>query len=289
MEGRIVRGVGGYYYVDSEGREFVCRARGKFRIDDETPVVGDLVRFEAEGSTGYLLEILPRKNILKRPHVANIDQLVIVISSLTPKPDLMLVDKLILSAEMSAIRPILCVNKLDKDKELTREKFCTEFGSACSVIATSAQTGAGIEDLRVMLDHTVSCFAGQSAVGKSSLINALVPGMSLQTGALSKKISRGKHTTRHTTLLSMGQGYILDTPGFSLLETTYCEPEDVASFYPEFRPYLDKCRFAKCQHKSEPGCAVKEALAAGTISPARYARYAAIIDEYNLMRKSKYD
>ena len=292
MEGLILKGVGSFYTVlDAKGTEHVCRARGRFRKESMTPVPGDRVSFSHnEGEDGRILAILPRKNILMRPAVANVDKLMIVMTASTPKPDLLLVDRLLIQCEQAGITPVLVLNKCDEREEALFGAILAQYEkSGYSVYAVSAHNGEGLAALRREIQGNVCCFAGQSAVGKSSLLNALLPELSLAVGELSRKTERGRHTTRHAELWIAYGGALVDTPGFSLLETEAIEPEVLAALYPEMRPHLAECRFAKCLHASEPGCAIKPLIESGALSEERYARYLLILEELKEKRKHKYD
>ena len=291
--GIILKGVGGFYTVLSDGMSFVCKARGLFRKQNQTPIVGDNVSFSlnADGETGYLLSIEARKNELIRPMVANIDKLFIVVSASKPAVDLLLVDKLLLCCEKLRIEPVLIINKCDDADAASIDGIRKEYSlTGYRIYTVSAVTGDGIEALRSELQGSVVCFAGQSAVGKSSLLNALIPGMKLEVGELSRKTERGRHTTRHAELIPIGNGgAVLDTPGFSLLENIECEPEEIKNLYPELRRHVFECRFSGCLHISEPGCAVKEEIVGRDFDSERYNRYVRLVKEAMENRKHKYE
>ena len=291
--GIILKGVGGFYTVLSDGMSFICKARGLFRKQNQTPIVGDNVSFSlnADGETGYLLSIEARKNGLIRPMVANIDKLFIVVSASKPAVDLLLVDKLLLCCEKLRIEPVLIINKCDDADAASIDGIRKEYSlTGYRIYTVSAVTGDGIEALRSELEGSVVCFAGQSAVGKSSLLNALIPGMKLEVGELSRKTERGRHTTRHAELIPIGNGgAVLDTPGFSLLENIECEPEEIKNLYPELRRHVFECRFSGCLHISEPGCAVKEEIVGRDFDSERYNRYVRLVKEAMENRKHKYE
>ncbi|MEG1192427.1 MAG: ribosome small subunit-dependent GTPase A [Clostridia bacterium] len=292
MEGLILKGIGGFYTVrGSDGSAHTLRAQGKLRKQHMTPMVGDRVEFTIGRSeeNSWLTAILPRKNQLIRPPVANVDKLVITLASLTPKADLLLVDRLLLLARQNKIEPVLAINKSDQDAREAERLTCEYRGAAAEIYGVSAATGEGISALRAALKGTIHAFGGQSGVGKSSLINALY-GFDLMTGTLSEKIDRGKNTTRHTELIDVpGGGMVLDTPGFSLLELALLPPLELKTLYPEFEPFDEKCRFSPCAHNKEPGCAVKAAVAAGEIDFLRYERYLALFGEVTERWKERYD
>lgn len=290
-EGVIVKGVGGLYYARGEdGGTHVLRARGIFRRRHITPMVGDRVRFTpGQGEEhGWVEEILPRESQLVRPPVANVRYLVIVLAP-SPAPDYLLIDTLIAMALRQGIRPALVVNKCDLDGgtyEAVRSDYA---GLGAPLLAVSALSGQGMDGLRSLLASGVCCLAGQSGVGKSTLLCAAT-GLRLQTGEISQKIHRGRHTTRHAELLFSGEYRVLDTPGFSLLELwDGLEPIRLKEYYPEFAPYEGQCRFSPCYHLSEPGCAVLEAARAGEISQARLERYHLLLKKAQEAWRNRYD
>ena len=290
MQGRIIRGIGGFYDVLLEDGETVrCKARGRFRNEGVTPMVGDLVELSFP-ETGFasMDDILPRTNALLRPPVANIDLLVIVLSASVPKPDFLLADKLLIQAATLKIEPLIVLNKIDAAKSEISEEFLDVY-SAFRTLLVSSRTGEGIDALEAALTKRVSCFAGQSAVGKSSLLNALFPQLSLETGELAKRTDRGKHTTRQAELWPFLGGAVLDTPGFSLFELSELTQDELNLCYPEFQGVYTQCRFSGCRHNAEPDCAVKALLSEGKLSQGRYARYLEIQKEIEDKRKHKYD
>ncbi len=290
LEGIILRGVGGFYTAMTEaGEQHTLRAQGKIRRQRLTPMVGDRVEFtESRGEEhGWLAAILPRKNELLRPPVANIDVVVLEVAAASPQPDLLLLDRMLLCAREAGIEPMLAVNKCDLDPDVARSIANQYRGADLPVILLSAATGEGIERLRALLTGKVHAFAGQSGVGKSTLINALY-GMSLQTGRVSSKIERGKHTTRHCELIpAPGGGMVLDTPGFSLLELALRDPLELQTWMPEFGEHTG-CYFSPCAHVSEPNCAVRAAVDEGAVDRERYERYTALYEEMNTRWRERY-
>lgn len=294
MEGIIVKGVGGFYTVETaDGEQHVCRARGRFRSEGIKPLVGDVVDITPPTGTqeGRIDAIRPRRNEWKRPPVANIDSLVAVLSGSWPKPDLLLYDKLLINAALKGVPAVICVSKLDEAKE---EDVCLlreEYGAAGTrMLCTSARTGEGLDALRSTLTDGISGFAGQSGVGKSSLLNALAPEFALETGGRAAKVERGRHTTRHVELLRLPDGgRVVDTPGFSLLETEDIPSQDLAACYPEFARHIGRCAFSACLHRGEPGCAVKAAADAGEVPRGRYERYVQILQILEENRRKRYD
>lgn len=292
MTGIILRGIGGFYYVlDDHGVTHQLRAQAKIRRVKLTPLVGDRVEFEpAKGDMdGWLKEILPRENSLVRPSVANIDLIVLVAAAQSPKIDTLLIDRMLISAKNAKIEAMLVINKCDLDREAAEEIRRRYAKAGIDVMLVSAAAGEGIDALRNRLTGLTHAFGGQSGVGKSSLINALYA-LDLSVGRISDKIERGKHTTRRCELISVkGGGRVLDTPGFSLLETDLIEPKNVSECFPEFMPYEGKCRFSPCYHAGEPDCCVKEALANGEFPKERYDSYIEILTEMKDRWKNRYD
>jgi len=293
-KGTIIKGIGGFYYVKEEnGGVHECKARGKFRKKGIVPQVGDHVIFNLEnvGEYGAIEEILPRKNELKRPSVVNIDQMILVLSPTLPEPDYILLDKIIVQGEKTGIDVVICVNKCDLLQP--GEKIALEENyqyTGYPVVFTSVLNNVGLDTLKEYLSGKISTFTGQSGVGKSSLLNALLPQKKLETGNLSSRIGRGKHTTRHAELIELpGGGMVVDTPGFSLMEMDEFDPALLADYYPDIRKYTAQCRFNGCLHWREPGCAVKEAVSLERISPQRYTRYTILLEELILKWRRKYD
>lgn len=290
-EGVIIKGVGGLYYArESQGQVHVLRAKGKFRKQRITPMVGDRVLFTpgTGDEHGWVEDILPRESELIRPPVANIRHIVLVVAP-EPAPDLMLVDTLMVMAFRQGIQPALVVNKCDLDETLFDAVRRDYAQLSIPMLKVSAHTGEGLNDLRQLLRSGICCFAGQSGVGKSTLLSAAT-GLALQTGEISKKISRGRHTTRHAELLFSGDYCVLDTPGFSLLELWEgLEPIRLKEYYPEFWPYEGECRFAPCYHLSEPGCAVLQAVREGKLSSARQERYHLLLKKAQEAWRNRYD
>lgn len=281
--GIIMKALSGFYYVDpGDGSLVSCRARGKFRHKHITPLVGDRVEItRLEGNTGMVDEILPRKNEFLRPAVANVDQLVIIVSQATPVTDPFLIDRMTSLAEGKNCESVICINKCD----LERADELFEIYSACgfATIRVSAETGEGIEELGKLIAGKISAFTGNSGVGKSSILNALEPDFSLMVGEVSEKLGRGRHTTRHVELFRLKNGAVVaDTPGFSSFDTDQTEvrkKDTLAQTFREFRPYLEQCRFVGCAHVKEKGCAVRDAVKQGAIPPSRHASYVRLYDQ----------
>lgn len=293
MRGKIVKGIAGFYYVHIDGLGvFECKAKGIFRKDNTRPLVGDDVEMDIldeMGKTGNISALLPRKNALIRPAVANVDQALVIFSITKPAPSLNLLDRFLIMMWQQKLPCIICFNKQDIAEE-EEKRILEEAYGACGyrVLFVSARERQGINALKEALYQKTTTVAGPSGVGKSSLVNCLQSGTVMETGAISEKISRGKHTTRHSELLSIGEGtYIMDTPGFSSLSLFDIEKEELAGFYPEFAPFEGDCRFRGCSHISEPVCGVKKALEKGLISKIRYENYTLLYEELK-NRKRRY-
>lgn len=292
MQGTILRGIGGFYTVmDESGALHTLRAQRKLRRERTKPKVGDRVEMlpGAEGEDGWIQAILPRRNELTRPPVANIDRIVIVASAAAPAADLPLVDSMLLAARRRGIEPLLAVSKYELNPDGAREIAAQYRGAGIRVLAVSARTGENVEALREALRGSVHALAGQSGAGKSTLINALYA-LSLETGGLSEKIERGKNTTRRSELIPLPSGgMVLDTPGFSLLDAELFDPVELQDSYPEFEPYAGQCYFKPCYHATEPKCRVLEAVAAGEIDAQRHGRYVELLNEMKIKWRERYD
>ena len=291
MQGKIIKGIAGFYYVNVvESGIFECKAKGAFRKDGIKPLVGDDAVIEVldeKEMTGNITEILPRKNELIRPAVANIDQALVVFAVKKPDPHFNLLDRFLVMMERQEIPVIICFNKKDIADEPEIESLEKTY-EACGyrVIFASAREGENILEIKEALKGKTTTVAGPSGVGKSSLINCLQENVNMETGSISRKIERGKHTTRHSEIIPIAADtYIMDTPGFSTLYIPGFEKEDLQNFYPEFKEYEPYCRFKGCSHISEPDCGVKEALAEGKISPLRYENYKLLYEELKDVKK----
>lgn len=293
ITGRIIKGVGGFYYVDAaesaeerQEKDYVesiciyeCSARGKFRKKGVTPLVGDLVTVTVgENQKGVVDEILPRKNVVLRPPVANVTQMAVVVAAANPRPSLYLTDKLLASAEAIGIDVVICVNKTDIDKGTDLVEIYQKAGY--KVISTCAADGTNIDDLKDALKDNITVFAGNSGVGKSSILNCVTETDRFETGEVSQKAERGKHTTRHTELVKLKNGgYIIDTPGFGTIDLSALKPEECVSLFREFDDYMGGCRFNDCRHIAEPDCSIQEAVSRGDISKSRHESYARMVKE----------
>ena len=292
MQGKIVKGIAGFYYVHVVGSGvYECKAKGVFRKEKIKPLVGDNVEIEVldeKDMEGNITEILPRKNDLIRPAVANIDQALVVFAVTQPDPHFNLLDRFLVMMERKEIPTVLCFNKTDiAESPLITELKQIYSGCGYPVLFTSAKEEENIEKLKELLKGKTTAIAGPSGVGKSSLINLLQSRVKMETGSISRKIARGKHTTRHSELLVLGKdSYIMDTPGFSSLYVNDFEKEELKYCFPEFDPYEGQCRFNGCDHIHEPGCAVKEAVEEGKIHRVRYQDYTEMYRE--LQERKKY-
>ncbi len=290
-EGVIVKGVGGLYYArGGDETVHVLRAKGKFRKQRVTPMVGDRILYTPDHGDehGWVEEILPRESELIRPPVANIRYILLVLAP-QPAPDYLLLDTLLVMVARQGIAPALVVNKCDLDDGLIDEVRREYAHLGAPILAVSARTGQGIDDLRELIRQGICCFAGQSGVGKSTLVGAAT-GLRLETGEISRKIGRGRHTTRHAELLYSGDYRVLDTPGFSLLELWEgLEPIKLKEYYPEFARYEGQCKFSPCYHLSEPGCAVLAAAKKGELGAERLERYHLLLKKAQEAWRNRYD
>lgn len=286
-QGRIVKALGGFYYVEAGGAIWECRARGLFRKKQLAPLVGDWATVEPTGEgTGYVVEIAPRKNSLVRPPLANLEQLFLVCSVADPPPNLFVLDKLIAVAEHKGIEPAVVFTKTDLDTG--REAAGIYRRAGFPVFEVSALTGEGMEPLQAALAGRLSGFCGNSGVGKSSLLNRMDPRLALPTADISQKLGRGRHTTRHVQLYHAGGGLVADTPGFSSMELEQYEvifKGQLQYCFREFAPFLGRCRFTGCSHVKEKGCAVLEAVERGEIAPSRHGSYCALYEAAKNIRE----
>lgn len=291
MQGKIVKGISGFYYVHVvESGIYECKAKGIFRQQKMKPLVGDDVEIDIiseEKRTGNVAAILPRKNALIRPAVANVDQALLIFAAASPNPNFNLLDRFLVMMGRQDVPVILCFNKCDLITEEQKQEIAAIYeASGCKILFVSAKKELGLKELQEILEGKTTTVAGPSGVGKSSLINLLAPEACMETGEISKKIERGRHTTRHAELIQLkGDGYIMDTPGFSSLYLPEMEKEELQDCYPEFAAFEPYCRFQGCSHISEPDCGVKEALSEGKIHLVRYENYCQLYGELKDRKK----
>ncbi len=278
--GMIIRGIGGFYYVDTGGDVLECYGRGRLKKDGDILMVGDIVEVAREKDGCVVESVLPRTSVLRRPPIANADLLIVVAASKDPDPNTDIIDRFLVMAGHEGLESVLCLSKSD----LTDEDFCSymrrRYSDAVRFITVSALTGEGIGELKDILRGRRAAFAGPSGAGKSTLINILIPEADTETGRVSAKTGRGRHTTRRVEIFRLSSGgLIYDTPGFTSFDLTGVSPEELDSLFPDFRNYTGRCRFDDCRHISEPDCAVREAVKSGLINSERYDSYVKIYSE----------
>ena len=285
--GRIIRSISGFYEVQTSKGTVTCRARGNLRHERECPVTGDLVEITVEKGKGMVEKILPRRNCFVRPAVANVDALVVFAARANPVTEPFLIDRVAAIAGNQEVPVYLCVNKCDLDPAQDLVRIYSHAGFP--VIRASAETGEGVENLRNTIRGKLVAFTGNSGVGKSSMLNRLCPELGLATGEVSEKLGRGRHTTRHVELYSLGEDtFVADTPGFSSFDTDQMElilKENLQYAFPDFGPFLGRCQFHDCTHRKEPGCAVTAALAAGELEPTRYESYLRLYERMSQIKQ----
>lgn len=289
MKGRIIKGIGGFYYVKSDEKIIECKARGKFRYNDLTPLVGDVVEISVKNGKGVIEKIFERSSELFRPAVANVTQAFVVFTFLNPDLNLDLLNRFLVLCQFNSLKVILCFNKIDLVDLDKHNKIIGMLKNAgYEVLFLKAKEGYNLELIREKLENNISLFCGPSGVGKSTILNSLLGKEVMKTGDVSEKIGRGKHTTRHSELVEYGEGYIVDTPGFTSLELDFIHKEELQYCFPEFISFNGNCRFAGCLHYKEPNCSVKTAMEENIISPIRYDFYVKTLEEI-MNRRNKYD
>lgn len=289
MEGLIIKGIGGFYYVDTGSEVIEAKGRGIFKKDGITLAVGDKVQLEIIDEAekkGVINGIYPRKNQFIRPPIVNVDTFVVVFAASKPKPNLVLVDKFLVMAEMHGVEALICINKSDLVSPEVLAEYKAIYENIYPVIAVSARSGEGMDELKGAVSGKTAALAGPSGVGKSTIINTLIPHANMETGSISEKTKRGKHTTRHVEIFKAdGGGRIFDTPGFTSFEIMEAEEDNLMHYYPDIDRYSANCYYDNCRHLKEPSCAVREALNEGKIHRLRYESYAANMEEIKNRRK----
>lgn len=291
MQGKIIKGIAGFYYIYAEdGNIYECKAKGIFRKDNFKPLVGDNVEITVlneEEKEGSVTSILPRRNSLIRPAVANVDQAFLIFAMENPKPNFLLLDRFLIMMEQQKIPVVICFNKKDVGEKEEMEKLYEIYtGCGYRVVLSSTYEGEGMDEIREILNGKTTVVAGPSGVGKSSITNCMQGEVQMETGEISKKLKRGKHTTRHSQVIPVEKNtFLVDTPGFSSLYLTDMKEEELRDYFPEFVMYEPQCRFQGCMHIHEPGCAVKKALSEGKISQQRYDNYLALYEELKEKRR----
>lgn len=291
MQGKIIKGIAGFYYIYAEdGNVYECKAKGIFRKDNFKPLVGDNVEITVlneEEKEGSVTSILPRRNSLIRPAVANVDQAFLIFAMENPKPNFLLLDRFLIMMEQQKIPVVICFNKKDVGEKKEMEKLYEIYtGCGYRVVLSSTYEGEGMDEIHEILKGKTTVVAGPSGVGKSSITNCMQGEVQMETGEISKKLKRGKHTTRHSQVIPVEKNtFLVDTPGFSSLYLTDMKEEELRDYFPEFVMYEPQCRFQGCMHIHEPGCAVKKALSEGKISQQRYDNYLALYEELKEKRR----
>ena len=291
MQGKIIKGIAGFYYIYAEdGNIYECKAKGIFRKDNFKPLVGDNVEITVlneEEKEGSVTSILPRRNSLIRPAVANVDQAFLIFAMENPKPNFLLLDRFLIMMEQQEIPAVICFNKKDVGEKEEMEKLYEIYtGCGYRVVLSSTYEGEGMDEIHEILKGKTTVVAGPSGVGKSSITNCMQGEVQMETGEISKKLKRGKHTTRHSQVIPVEKNtFLVDTPGFSSLYLTDMKEEELRDYFPEFVMYEPQCRFQGCMHIHEPGCAVKKALSEGKISQQRYDNYLALYEDLKEKRR----
>ncbi|WP_040211649.1 ribosome small subunit-dependent GTPase A [Clostridium polynesiense] len=289
MQGIIIKGIGGFYYIKTENEVVECKARGKFRYLETPPMVGDKVEISIAKGKGVIEKILPRTSELFRPQVANVTQAFVVFALKNPDLNFELLNKFLIQCEHKNITPVICFNKIDLVDEFEKEKIHETFkGTGYKIEYLNAKSGIGVNRLVSRLTDNITVLCGPSGAGKSTLLNKLLGKNHMETGSISEKIGRGKHTTRHSELIEVHSGLVVDTPGFSTLELNYIQKDELKNYFPEFNDFDTHCKFRGCIHYKEPGCKVREAVDNGKITKQRYDFYIKYLQEISERRNNRW-
>lgn len=289
MEGTIIKGIGGFYYVKNNDNIYECKARGKFRNEGLTPMVGDKVIITLNNNKGVMQKIYERENQLIRPQVANISQAFIVFALKNPEINLELLNKFLIQCELKNIKAVVCFNKIDLIDDYKHNEVVKMVKSAgYEYIFLNAKQELGLEKIKARLTNNVTVFCGPSGVGKSTILNGIVGRKVMETGNISEKLKKGKHTTRHSELVEINGGFVVDTPGFSTLDFNFHTKDELQEYFPEFLEYKDECRFNGCMHYKEPGCKIKQMVEEGKIHIKRYEFYIKTLDKIIKGGKNKW-
>jgi ribosome small subunit-dependent GTPase A len=280
MQGTIVKGIAGFYYIKTDEGIIECKARGKFRHNELTPMVGDIVEIEVKNGKGVIDKIYPRSNQLIRPAVSNVTQALVVFALKNPEINEDLLNKFLINCEFNNLKVIVCFNKLDlASSEETNEIVDMIRSTGYEVLFIKAKEGYGIDQVKEKLKKNITVFCGPSGVGKSTILNTIAGRELMETGEISERLRRGKHTTRHSELIDVGEGFVVDTPGFSSMDIDFISKQELENCFPEFQEYIGNCKFTGCAHHKEPNCAIKNAVENSEINVKRYEFYVKTLEE----------